>query len=91
MRASMTLEAYEPHELDALALRILDISSLLRRLAVRCRQEQLEGFVLNDRKALEWIGNVEQWAGKAESDLELAILKLRGAKRAEEMARRKSD
>jgi hypothetical protein len=85
----MTLESYEPQEFDELALRLLDIASTLRRLAVRCRQEQLESMAVNDRKALEWLGNVEAWASKAEADLELAILKQRGAQRADELARRK--
>ena len=85
----MTLETYEPRELDALALRLLDVAGTVRRLAVRCRQEKFESMALNDRKALEWLGNVEAWASKAEADLELAILKRRGAQRADELARRK--
>jgi hypothetical protein len=85
----MTLEAYEPGELDSLALRLLDVAAAVRRLAMRCRDEKLKSVTLNDRKALEWIGNIEAWASKAEADLELVVLKQRGAKRAQELARRK--
>lgn len=85
----MTLESYEPQEFDELALRLLDVAGTLRRLAVRCRHEELASMAINDRKALEWLGNIEAWASKAEADLELAILKRRGAQRAEELARRK--
>jgi hypothetical protein len=80
----MTLQPYTPDRLDNLTLRVLDIASRLRTMATRARGEALEEFLLHDKKALEWLAHLEEWAQKADADIELAQLKQRGSRRAGE-------
>ncbi len=79
----MTLEPYDPQRLDQFTLRVLDLCVRLRKLAQRSREEQITHLPLHDKKALEWIDKLEEWAHKAEADLELTVLKNRGARRAD--------
>lgn len=78
----MTLEAYTPERLDELALRTLDVCSRLRIMARRSRDAELATFSLHDKKALEWLARLEEWAQKTESDLEVQVLKARGQRKA---------
>jgi hypothetical protein len=78
----MTREAYDPERLDALALRLLDLSSQIRHLAVASRAAQLPTVELHDRKALEWIEKLEGWAAGAESDFERQTRKRAAAEKA---------
>ena len=78
----MTLESYGPERLDGVSLRLLDLCSRLRAMARRAREAELAGVELNDKKALDWLGRLEEWTRKSEADLELALLKRRGEKRA---------
>lgn len=80
----MTREAYTPESLDELALRLLDLCARVRGMAQRGRAQQLPELPLHDKKALEWIERLEQWAHKAETDLELRLIRERGARRAVE-------
>jgi len=81
----MTLRRYEPRQLDELALRMLDSCSSLHRLAERCRENQIEDFRLNDKKAMEWLSNLELWIRRAEDELELREIKNRGVRLAKEL------
>jgi hypothetical protein len=85
----MTLQSYDPEKLDDLALRVLDISCIFRTMAAKARADQPPKLTLQDRKAHEWLTNLEQWARKAESELEMAIFKTRGTAKALEAPRRK--
>ena len=85
----MTLQAYDPDKLDQLALRVLDLSGIFRAMANKARADQPSRLNLQDRKAHEWISNLEQWARKAETELEMAILRNKGASKAAETPRRK--
>ena len=78
----MTLEAYTPERLDELALRTLDVCSRLRIIARRSREAELATFALHDKKALEWLARLEEWAHKTEADLEVQVLKSRGQRKA---------
>lgn len=78
----MTREAYEPERLDALALRLLDLCGQVRRLAVAARTAEIPAVELHDRKALEWIEKLEQWAVGAESDLDRQVKRAAAANRA---------
>lgn len=80
--SKMTLESYSPDELDQLALRTLDVCGRLRQLAQRGREESLPGIALHDKKALEWLGKLEEWIHKTEADLAVQVLKNRGRKKA---------
>jgi hypothetical protein len=77
----MTLETYDPDRLDALSLRLLDVCARLRDLARISRQEQLP-VKLHDRKALEWLDKLEDWAYGAEAEVRRAVLKERAARTA---------
>ena len=85
----MTLQAYDPDKLDQLALRVLDLSCIFRNMGSKARADQPSRLNLQDRKAHEWISNLEQWARKAETELEMAILRNKGTARAAETPRRK--
>jgi hypothetical protein len=82
----MTLQPYTPDRADQLALRLLDVSSRLRALAQRARDEGLELFQLHDKKALEWLGLLEEWSQRSMGDVDAAIRKEHGARRAREVA-----
>jgi hypothetical protein len=88
----MTLERYDPDRLDALALRTLDLCARLRHLARTSREEQLTAVELHDRKALEWLEKLEEWAIGAEAELHKRVQLGKGARHAArivESARRK--
>jgi hypothetical protein len=78
----MTLEPYNPDRLDLLALRLLDLSAKARGMAQLCREEQLDGLDLHDRKALEYLGKFEEWLYRAEAELPLVVMKHRGRRHA---------
>lgn len=78
----MTLEAYDPDRLDALAWRAFDLSARLRVLARTCRDEPLTKVELHDRKTLEWFEKLETWACGAEADVDRQIKLARAAKAA---------
>ena len=78
----MTLVPYKPDRLDEVALRLLDLCSQLRGMARQARNEKLEEFPLHDKKALEWLSRLEDWARKSETDFELALVRNRGTRRA---------
>jgi hypothetical protein len=65
----MTREAYDPHRLDALSLRLFDVAALVRRLSQEAQAAGIQQVELHDRKALEWIEKLERWAVGAEADL----------------------
>lgn len=78
----MTLKPYDPEMLDEFALRLLDLAAILRQMAHRSREAPLGGFALHDKKACEWIANLERWARKSLADLEMQILETRARQRA---------
>lgn len=78
----MTLERYTPAQLDHLALRLLDTAAAVRQLSARARVEGLEQVELHDKKALEFIARLEDWIHRAEANVQLAIRRTQGARRA---------
>jgi hypothetical protein len=78
----MTRQAYDPDRLDALALRMLDVCARVRQLAGNCRDGELADVPLHDRKAIEWIENLEDWLARCEGDVRRAVLKARGDRQA---------
>ena len=83
----MTLIPYKPEKLDELALRALDLAALLREMATKCRDNELSSAELHDRKALEWLGRLEEWAQRSSAELDVRIIGHRGAKRARQPAK----
>ena len=49
---------------------------------MRVRGESIDEFQLHDKKALEWLAHLEEWVQKSEADIELALLRQRGTRRA---------
>ena len=78
----MVLEPYTPDQLDQIALRVLDVCTQIRDIARRSREQRLERIPLHDKKALEWLGKLEEWAAKSQRDFDLAQFKQRGARAA---------
>ena len=67
----MTLEQYTPERFDQLALRLLDLAAELREIANGARRANVENLAVHDKKALEWIDNLEQWTGKTRINFEI--------------------
>ena len=78
----MTLQPYTPERLDELALQLLDLASAARGMASRCRDNELERLEIHDRKANEWIANLEQWMAKSASEIEVQIIRSKAERRA---------
>ena len=78
----MTLQSYDAGGLDQIALRLLDVSCRLRQMAQRARDESLTDVQLNDKKALQWLDELENWSQKAAADVEHAAIRQRGSRRA---------
>jgi hypothetical protein len=85
----MTLEPYDADRLDQAALRILDISAAFRQMATILRAEPDLDFSMHDKKAAEWLANLEHWAAESRAKLEVAQIRRRGAHRAESFSSRK--
>jgi hypothetical protein len=78
----MTLKPYDPEMLDQLALRLLDVAAIMREMAEKSRRQAIQGLALHDKKAWEWIGNLERWAHKSQADLDVRIVEARASQRA---------
>jgi hypothetical protein len=78
----MTLKPYDAQMLDDLTLRLLDLAALLRRMSLRSRENRIDDLAIHDKKAREWIGNLERWARKSLADVEMRILEARASQRA---------
>lgn len=78
----MTLSAYPPEALDALALRLLDVAASVRSMAEKSRENGLPDFQLHGNKVQEWLGHLEDWAHDGTARVDAAALKQRGAQRA---------
>ena len=78
----MTLEAYDPDKLDELALRALDVAANLRSMANQCRENDLAGPVLHDKKAAEWLSKLEHWSQQATTHVHLRAVQARAQRRA---------
>jgi hypothetical protein len=85
----MTLEPYDPEMLDEFSLRLLDLACLIREMSRRSREEPVEGFALHDKKAREWIGNLERWARRSRADLEMKVIDAQASQRARTVLERK--
>ena len=83
---AMTLQPYDAEKLDRLALRFLDISAELRRIGRIAADAPGVALALHDRKALEWIAELEQWIAECAARADLAALVQKGANNARNIA-----
>jgi hypothetical protein len=79
----MTLVPYDADRLDETSLRILDIAAKIRQMASLVRCEPGVELTIHEKKAAEWLAHLERWAAESQAKLELALVKKKGAKRAE--------
>jgi len=82
----MTLQPYDAEKLDRLALRLLDISAELRRIGRIAAAAPAVALALHDRKALEWIAELEQWVAECAARADLSALVQKGATNARNIA-----
>lgn len=82
----MTLKPYSADELDQLALRILDVCCQLRQMSVVKRDTPELQLAMHEKKALEWLTHLEQWAADARARLEMAMIRQRGARAASKIS-----
>ena len=82
----MTLVHFPPESLDDLALRFLDLAAMARQMAAASRENELADFALHANKVHEWLGRMEAWAHDSSARLETAIIRQRGARRAQALA-----
>ncbi len=85
----MTLKPYDAARWDEFALRLVDVACEVRHLARACRAAPDAAPAVHDKKALEWLANLERWAGECRTRLEIAKLRQRGAQQAESFTARK--
>lgn len=78
----MTLKPYSAEMLDQFALRLLDLAALMRGMAQKSRENEMNNFAVHDKKAREWIENIERWALRSQADLDLAVIEERATRRA---------
>ncbi len=77
----MTLQPYGPKKLDQFALRLLDVAGVVREMAHSCREHGVDDLALHDKKASQWCDNLEQWAERARSELDVRIRQARSKRR----------
>ncbi len=82
----MTLQPYTPERLDALALEVLDVASMLREMTRNMRENEIESLDLNGRKSLEWLANLTEWTHKSTAELQRQLLHQQATRRAEAVA-----
>jgi hypothetical protein len=69
----MTLKPFDAENLDQLALSLLDIASIARNMAKLARDNKISDVALHDKKAAEWIQNLNRWIIRAQSELKIEI------------------
>ncbi len=79
----MTLTPFPPDRLDELALRLLDLAGTVRGMSLKSRENSVPDFELHGQKIDEWLAHLEDWAHDGAARLETALIRQRGARRAQ--------
>jgi hypothetical protein len=79
----MTLIPYDAERLDQLALRLLDLAAVLRRMGSTSRDHELDQYKMHDKKALEWLSQLEEWAQRGAGDMEVEVVRQKARRRAD--------
>ena len=82
----MTLISYDADDLDQLALRLFDLAAVLRRMSTTSRDHATGQFKMHDKKALEWLSQLEEWAQRGAGELEVEIVRQKAQRRAAEVS-----
>jgi hypothetical protein len=80
----MTLIHYNAERLDQLSLRLFDLAAELRRMGATSRSHELDQYKMHDKKALEWLSQLEEWVQRSAGDMEVEIVRQKARRRAEE-------
>ena len=78
----MTLQTYSVERMDELSLRMLDLAAAMRQTAVLCRENDMEDFPLHDKKALEWLAQLEQWCHEGVGKVQAHVVSQKAVQRA---------
>ena len=78
----MTLQLYNPDRLDQLALRLLDLATVVRNMANRSREHGITDLAIHDKKALEWCARLDHWAHKSQTEVEVRVRQAMAERRA---------
>ncbi len=78
----MTLEPYDADRIDRLILRIMDLAGDLRQASLAKRADPKLDFAIHDKKALQWIGQLEAWAADCRARMEMSRIKRQGERKA---------
>jgi hypothetical protein len=63
-------------------MRLFDAGARVRRIAKLCRDEELGGVTLHDRKVLEWLEKLDDWTLRSEAEAALQVSRHQGRRQA---------
>ncbi len=72
----MTIQLYNSEKLDQFALRLFDVAADVRCMAKQLNQCDIEGIPLNDKRFLLLLDEMEAWAIKSKSKIEICSRKI---------------
>lgn len=84
----MTLAPFPPDRLDDLSLRLLDLATVIRKMSVKARENELVKFELHGQKIDEWMTHLEDWAHDGLARLETSLIRAEAEKRAKDARKR---
>jgi hypothetical protein len=87
----MTKTNYDRQQLDELGYRLFDLACGLRTMAHQLREAPLDVFQIHDRKALAWLGSLEDWVDDAQARLRREANRARGTRRARSFGGRRAE
>jgi len=76
----VTLQSYSSDEMDEFAVRLFDISAQLRGISKDMRINQIDRFMINDKKALLMCEHLEIWAQKTRNNFDLELMRISNKK-----------
>ena len=70
---AMTLSQYTPEMFDHMALRLLDVAAVIRKMGEQVRENEIEQVEIHDKKLIEWCEKIESWTDKTASQLPVQV------------------
>ncbi|MBL8828248.1 MAG: hypothetical protein JNM18_14805 [Planctomycetaceae bacterium] len=64
-------------------MRLLDLAGTVRGMSLKSRENSVPDFELHGQKIDEWLAHLEDWAHDGAARLETALIRQRGARRAQ--------
>ena len=72
----MTIELYNSEKLDQFAMRLFDVAADIRTMARLLTKNEVEDIPLNDKRFLKLLDEMEDWAIKSKSKIEIYSRKI---------------